>query len=199
MWEAFFTTLNVSKALFPIMYRHCIGCVFVNLHERISYRNLKSLQYTLILRICWCLRNKFQGFSWEYNFNIWNFYFCSQLWESFIPVFAVKSCLSRRGGGLEGEGSLLKLGSVSWIAIIYSLKLHSPLHHHSDHRPINMWSILLIGRMFQNMCTAQFPPGGGDKYRSINHDDWQCHHRSAISVSNHASKHYCLCFTVFNC
>ena len=118
---------HICKALFPIVYPQWIFMrkFLIRTQSSCSIRWFSEFKVPAVLIMCWCLRTKFQRFSWEYNFNIWNFYFCSKLWESFIPVFAVKSCFSPEGGleekgaGRGGRGSL----SQTWLCLLNSNNL----------------------------------------------------------------------------
>ena len=117
---------HICKALLPIVYPQWIFMrkFLIRTQSSCSIRWFSEFKVPAVLIMCWCLRTKFQRFSWEYNFNIWNFYFCSKLWESFIPVFAVKSCFSPEGGdgregGWKGRGSL----SQTWLCLLNSNNL----------------------------------------------------------------------------
>ena len=102
--------------------------VILHPHGRISYQHSMFLQYTYQIYIYMLFRHSKILFLFP---TLWKFHPC---------VCSEVMLLQERGGGW---GPFLKLAPVSWIAIIYSLKLHLvPVSHHFLTIQVsNMWWI----------------------------------------------------------
>ena len=118
------------------------GCPSWGLHDKnfLSECKAPAVYVAPASPLCWCLKTALQNIISTVEISI------------FVPNFGKVSslCLQwshaspREGKGAGGGwGPFLKLAPVSWIAIIYSLKLHLvPVSHHFlAIRVSNMWWI----------------------------------------------------------